>query len=153
MAVAIGAKGEPNLKKVALEKEVKLDINPTEEQTPDSQGVKEKITVTCDGPLEIDYDKNIAVFKNNVVVERADSTIYSDTMDVYFLASNDKAAEENTPGFMGSKIDRIVAKGNVRVEKGDNVSYSQEAIYSTADKKLVLTGRPKLIINQAQELK
>lgn len=153
MAVAVGAKGEPNLKKVALEKEVKLDINPAQEQMLDSQGVKEKITVTCDGPLEIDYDKNIATFKNNVVVERADSTIYSDTMDVYFLASNDESAKEDAKSFTGSKIDRIVARGNVRVEKGENVSYSEEAIYSAADKKLVLTGRPKLIINQAGGLK
>lgn len=154
MAVAVGAKGAPDLKKVALEKDVKLDINPTQGDNPGEQGIKEKISVTCDGPLEIDYQNNIASFKNNVVVQRQDSTIYSDRMDVYFAASgDDKSVKDNAQGIMGSKIDKIIAKGNVRVERGDNVSYSEEAIYSSVDKKLVLTGNPKLIISSAEDLK
>lgn len=154
MAVSLGATGAPDLKKVSLEKDVKLDINPIQEDGLNEYGVKEKITVTCDGPLEIDYQNNIASFKNNVVVKRQDSTIYSDKMDVYFAASgDDKSAKDKAPGFMGSKIDRIVAKGNVRVERGDNISYSEEAIYSSIDKKLVLTGNPRLIISSAEEIK
>jgi LPS export ABC transporter protein LptC len=154
MAVALGATGEPDLKKVALEKDVKLDINPRQEDGLNEYGVKEKITVTCDGPLEIDYQNNIASFKNNVVVKRQDSTIYSDKIDVFFAASgDDKIAKDKAQGFIGSKIDRIVAKGNVRVERGDNISYSEEAIYSSIDKKLVLTGNPRLIISSAEDIK
>jgi len=156
--VALGAKGEPNLKKVALEKDVKLDINAKE---PDpfnaSGGQAEKIMVTCDGPVEIDYEKNLASFKNKVKVERQESTIYSDRMDIYFITKKNKEesqgqAQDKSSSFMGSSVDKIVARGNVRVVRGENTSYSEEAIYSASDKKLTLTGRPKLVIYSTESL-
>jgi LPS export ABC transporter protein LptC len=156
VTVASGAKGEPNLKKISLARDVKLDINPA---NPDKDqgggfGNKEKITITCDGPLEIDYEKNIASFKNNVKVDRSDALIYSDKMDVYFIASGKKTNEpEKGAGFMGDKIDKIIATGNVKVIRGENVSYSQEAIYTASDRKIVLTGRPKLVIYSEGDLK
>jgi len=154
---AYGAKGEPSLKKVALEKDVKLDILPVEKTENPAEGLKEKITVTCDGPLEIDYEKNIATFNNNVKVEKSDSTIYSDKMDVYFTRSNKEESKESSGSqvsgsLMGSKIDKIVARGNVKVVRGENISYSDEAIYSSADRKIILNGRPKLIIYSSEEL-
>jgi len=156
---AIGANGQPNLKKVALQKDVKLDILPTKEEG--AGGIKEKIVITCDGPLQIDYDKNIATFLNNVLVDRTDSQIYSDKMDVYFIPSKnkevgpkeDKPADKAVPsGVMGSKIDKIIATGNVKVVRGENTSFSQEAVYTAADKKLTLTGRPQLVIYSQEGL-
>lgn len=143
--VASGARGEPNLNKVALEKDVRLDINSVD---------KDKIIITCDGPLQIDYGKNIATFLNNVKVEKVDTVIYSDKMDVYFIASGKQVEEKSgTVDNMGSKIDKIIARGNVRVLRGENTSYSEEAIYTAFDKKLTLTGRPKLIIVSTEGLK
>ncbi|MGA2774514.1 MAG: LPS export ABC transporter periplasmic protein LptC [Candidatus Omnitrophota bacterium] len=156
--VAIGARGETNLKTVALEKNVRLDID---QQTKGESGLtdeKNKIIITCDGPLEIDYEKNVAVFKNNVKVERPDSVIYSDKMDVFFIRSReskaqDKKEEKKSSGIMsGSKIDRIVARGNVKVTRGQNTSFSDEAVYSAADQKLILSGRPKLVIYSTEDL-
>lgn len=163
VVVASGARGEPNLKKVALEKDVRLDINPEQPAENKDPAVKEKITITCDGPLDIDYEKSVATFNNNVKVERQDSTIYSDKMDVYFSASKEKEAPESSEAkkeekeaaggsLMGNKIDKIVARGNVKVVRGENVSYSEEAIYTAQDKKLTLTGRPKLIIYSTEGL-
>lgn len=150
-----GAEGEPDLKKVALKKDVTLDIYPENMDKAIAQASGEKTTITCDGPLEIDYDKNIAVFYNNVKVERPDSTIYCDVMDIYFLSSGDKEklpeTAGETPGLMDNKIDKIVCRGNVRVQRGENTSYSQEAVYSAAQKKLILTGRPKLVIYSTEE--
>lgn len=144
-AVGIGARGEPGLKKVALEKDVRLDIIPA---AKDGQALSDsqKIVITCDGPLEIDYGKNIAFFYHNVKVEREDSQIVSDTMEVYFVTKS--APKENeTPGFMGSSIEKIIARGNVKVTRGENVSFSEEAVYSAREKKITLSGRPKLIIS------
>jgi LPS export ABC transporter protein LptC len=157
IAVALGAKGEPGLKNIVLEKDVKVNINPVNS----AQG-KEKIIITCDGPLEIDYEKNIATFNNNVKVERIDSTIYSDKMDVYFSQKpvNKDAKEvrdvdqtKESPELMATKIEKIIARGNVKIVRGENISYSQEAIYTAADKKITLTGRPKLIIYSTEEFK
>jgi LPS export ABC transporter protein LptC len=153
LAAATGANGEPNLKKVALEKDVRVDILPVpanesgELDGKETDG-NEKIVITCDGPMEIDYAKNVATFKNNVKVEREDSTIYSDLMDVYFIAGSVAGAEmpEGSPAMAGNKIDRIVARQNVKIVRGPNISYSDEAIYHAADKKITLNGRPKLVI-------
>jgi LPS export ABC transporter protein LptC len=151
---ALGAKGEPNLKQVFLEKEVKVNINPAEGAAPDEPEIKERIVITCDGPLAIDYEKNIATFNNNVKVDRPDSTITSDAMDVFFSAAAQGKTEgaEAEAGFMGNKLDKIVARGNVKVVRGENTSFSQEAIYNAIDKKLILTGRPQLIIYSKEGL-
>jgi lipopolysaccharide assembly outer membrane protein LptD (OstA) len=160
VTVARGAKSEPNLKKVALEKEVRVDINPAPDTGQGGQ-VKDKTIITCDGPLEIDYEKKIAAFYNNVKVERPDSLIYSDRMDIYFAASNkeegtqpqDTAKSDKAPGLMGNKIDKIIARGNVKVVRGENISYSEEATYSAVDKKLILSGKPRLIIYSTEDFK
>jgi len=159
VAVASGARGQPSLKRVALEKDVQLDINPVTPDKANDTPEKEKIVITCDGPLEIDYDKNIATFNNNVKVEKQDTNIYSDKMDVYFLS----AGTENSKGSLetpkaekaslitGNKIDKIIAKGNVKIVRGDNVSISDEAIYTASDKKITLNGRPKLVIYSSED--
>ncbi|OGX40301.1 MAG: LPS export ABC transporter periplasmic protein LptC [Omnitrophica WOR_2 bacterium RIFCSPLOWO2_01_FULL_41_12] len=155
--VARGAQGEPNLNKVTLRKDVQVDILPQtkEGKTKDEKG---KIIITCDGPLEIDYAKNVAVFKNNVKVDTQDNLMYSDTMDVYFLAAKDgpeaKPQEnpENSPMLMGAKIEKIVGRGNVKIIKGENISYSEEVTYTSFDKKIVLTGRPKLVIYSTEDM-
>ena len=139
IAVAIGVTGEPNLSKVSLEKDVRVDIKPDQ-----GQGNEEKIIITCDGPLEIEYEKNIATFYNNVKVEREDSTIYGDRLDIYFSTID---SSDSPPGFMHNKIEKIVAKGNVKIVRDENVSYSQEAVYTLVDKKIILSGRPKLVIS------
>jgi LPS export ABC transporter protein LptC len=150
---AVGARGEPNLKKVALEKDVRLDIQPVDKNKP----AKERIIVTCDGPLEIDYEKNIATFYNNVKVDRADSVMTSDKMYVYFIPSHGTNEADKAKGLSSSltasKIDKMIAVGNVKIVRGENVSYSEEATYTAFDKKIILSGRPKLIIYSTGDFK
>ncbi len=158
VTTASGAHGEPDLKKVRLEKDVTVNINPDTEEKSKEQNVKKKIVITCDGPLQIDYDKNIATFNNNVKVDTQDAIIQSDIMDVYFGkagagkdTSGSKKADSDVGSTlggsaMGSKIDKIVARGNVKITRGENVSYSDEATYNALDKKIILSGKPRLII-------
>lgn len=139
-AKAQGLEGEPNLKKVALKENVEVKIK---EQSLDltKNGENKKPTViTCNGPLEIDYDKEIAVFKNNVKVDQEDEgQMYADRMEVYF-------------DFKNKNILRIKSTGNVKIVKGDNTSYSDEALYVASDKKMTLTGRPRLVIYSEDKL-
>jgi len=154
LAIAQGAVGQPSLKKVTLAKEVTVNIEP---ETKEKQAKDQTNTViTCDGPLLIDYEKGIATFTNNVKVDRGDMQMYSDMMDVYFAASG-KAESPETPkpegaGLMGNKIDKIVGKGNVKIVRGENVSYSEQAIYTACDRKITLLGRPKLVIYSTEDL-
>jgi len=155
-----GAKGQTGLKQVVLEKDVRLDIQPKDKQSNE----KEKIVITCDGPLDIDYEKNIAVFNNNVKVDKSDMIIYSDKMQVYFSPKpqgdglvSDSQSHKQEPGakdqgrdLMSSSINKIVSSGNVRIVRGENISYSQEAVYTALDKKITLTGRPQIVIYQTE---
>ncbi|MDP2938308.1 MAG: LPS export ABC transporter periplasmic protein LptC [Candidatus Omnitrophota bacterium] len=164
VTTASGAHGEPNLKKVSLEKDVTVNINPETDGKSKEPSDKKKIVITCDGPLQIDYDKNIATFNNNVKVDTQDALIQSDIMDVYFGkagrgedTSGSKKADSDVSSAlggsaMGSKIDKIVARGNVKITRGENVSYSDEAIYSALDKKIILSGKPKLIIYSGEDI-
>jgi LPS export ABC transporter protein LptC len=138
VTTALGAIGHPNLSQVVLQKDVKVDINQLAEEVKERNKANNTV-ITCDGPLEIDYSKSIATFKNNVKVQTQDSVIYSDIMEVYFVT-------DKKPQMAGASIDKIVAKDNVRIVRGENVSYSEEAVYTTTDRKIILTGRPKLVI-------
>jgi len=76
-------------------------------------------------------------------------------MDVYFSLDKQNAnpaSSDQTLAGMGSKLERIIAKGNVKIVKGENISYSDEAVYTAADKKITLLGRPKLIIYSTEDL-
>jgi lipopolysaccharide export system protein LptA len=141
-----GVRANTGFKIVSLEKDVKVKINNTE--VP-GQPKKEKIEITCDGPLEVDYQKNLATFHDKVKVHTQDGLIESDSMEVYF--SGDKApADQPKPAqseeLNGSKIDKIIARGSVKITRGQNLSFSEEAVYSARERKITLTGRPKLVI-------
>ena len=143
-----GAQGQTGLKQIVLEKDVRLNILAQDKQA----SKKEKILITCDGPLDVDYEKNIAIFNNNVKVEKPDLTIYSDKMQVYFTPNQQDSA--SAEGFAGisSSLSKIVALGNVRIIRGENISNSQEATYTAIDKKISLTGRPQIIIYQTENI-
>jgi LPS export ABC transporter protein LptC len=143
-----GAQGQTALKQVVLEKNVQLDIQSLDKQV----NKKEKIQITCDGPLDVDYEKNIAIFNNNVKVEKSDMTIYSDKMQVYFTPKKQESQPDQSPAGMSSSINKIVALGNVRILRGENISYSQEAVYTAVDKKITLTGKPQIVIYQTEKM-
>jgi lipopolysaccharide export system protein LptA/predicted small lipoprotein YifL len=96
---------------------------------------KKKIIITCDGEVEFDYIKNLAYFKDNVKVRSADGDIDADKITVNL-----------DPGT--KKINDIVAEGHVKITQHDNVAYGDNAKYNEADKKVSISGNPKIIIAQ-----
>ncbi len=94
---------------------------------------KSKTTITCDGEVQFDYEKNQAYFLKNVKVVSEDGTIDSDKLTVYLDPSTRRLKE-------------IVADGNVKIIRGDNTTFSQKASYSETDKKVTLSGSPKLVL-------
>jgi len=127
---ATGMEATPGLKTAEMQKDVTVKIQP--------EGNKEKppadpVTITCDGPLEIDQKKNIAILNNNVVAVQLDRTLKADKMEVYFDATN-------------KKISQMICIGNVVLIQGGNATYAERAVYNAVDQNVVLTGRPKLIL-------
>lgn len=95
---------------------------------------KSKTIITCDGEVQFDYDKNEAYFNKNVKVTSEDGTIDADKITVYLNSDT-------------RRLSQIVADGNVKIVRGDNTTFSQRASYSDVDKKVTLSGSPKLILS------
>jgi LPS export ABC transporter protein LptC len=135
----IGIKGDTGLSNVDLKEDVRVEIN-------DKQN---RIVITCAGPLSINYADNIAIFKNDVFVDDGQSQMYADLMEVFFKVSQ---ASDSTSFFANSmsRIKKIVARGNVKIVREGNTSFSDEAVYNADNKTIILTGRPKLIIHSAE---
>ena len=115
-----GITGHPNLEKVRFARDVTVDIAPS-------------TIITCDGALEIDYKQSIVYLNDNVEVTDERGQLKADKARVYF----DKERKE---------IKKVIAEGNVSIKRGENISYSQKAIYYASEAKVVLRGRPKFII-------
>ncbi len=127
-AVGKGMTAQPGQSKAQLDKEVKVEYKPTADSV-----MKEEVTITCDGPMEVDYKAQTAVFNDNVVAIRGDQKLVADKMNIFF----DPAKKQ---------IKKMVCVGNVMITQGENVSYSDEAIYESETQKITLVGRPKLLL-------
>ena len=110
-----------------FDKEVKVTLKNSEKD-------KEVTIITCDGPLEIDYGKRIAIFKNNVVVTHPQGKMFSPKVVVYF--SKDKK----------EKIEKIVSEGGVKIVRGDNVAWAEKVTYLDSEKRIILEGNPRLVV-------
>jgi len=94
---------------------------------------KSQTTITCDGPLELNYKQNRAFFYNNVKVEDSKGSILADRIDVYFSPQT-------------RRVKCVVARGNVKIINGENITYSDKAIYLVDQGRVILPNRPKLVI-------
>lgn len=93
------------------------------------------IVITSD-TLTADNKNNTAIFEGSVVATSQDIKIFSDKMTVFYSDGN-------------SKISKIHAVGNIKVQKEGMAIFSEEAeyIYTDDEEKIVFTGNPKVIEN------
>lgn len=129
MATGTGMRARPGLKTARINEDVTVMID-TE---PKLNEASKTLTITSDGPMEIDQARSLATFEDNVVAVQEDRTLKADRMEIYF---------DNVM----NQIDKMICIGNVSIVQGDNRSYAQRAVYTAKEQKLVLTGRPKLIL-------
>lgn len=132
-AMEIEAKGlsaDTQLKKADFKKDV--------EATFPDENTKQVISVTCTGPLEIEYSIGKAVFNENVVAIHPQGKMISDKATLYFNPEK-------------KEIIKIISEGNVEIVRDENTTYSQKAIYLSKEQKVILEGRPRLIYFQKKE--
>lgn len=92
-------------------------------------GTNRPPTVIKSDALEADLFKRKAVFRGNVVVTDAAFRMTAMQMDVEF---NDKQ----------NGVERMVARGKVRIDQADKSATADEATYFVADARIELTGSP-----------
>ncbi len=118
----MGATGDSQLKKVNFKKNVTVVV-----QNADSES-KTPTIITCDGPLEIDYERNIAHFSQNVIAKDERGRLVADFMDVFYSQ-------------VTKKIYKIISTGNVVITNKDgHTTYSDNAIYLAEEGKIILGG-------------
>ncbi|MBF0485255.1 MAG: LPS export ABC transporter periplasmic protein LptC [Candidatus Omnitrophica bacterium] len=126
-----GMDAHPSLKEATLHSGVTADIK---SETKDKKGGR--IQITSDGPMEIDQNTQTAVFTDNVIAFEIATgrKLKADRMDVHF--------DQKT-----RKIKEIVCTGHVSVFQGNNITHSESLIYKADEQRMVLTGKPKLILD------
>lgn len=117
-----GAYGRPNDGFIQLHREIEMIIN-------------RSTRLTCTGPLKVYYNQNLMTFYRKVKVVDAKGVLSSSRMDVTFDADT-------------RKIKEIIAVGGVVIERGQDVSRSQRAIYSVDTGSVRLEGSPEITLHQ-----
>ncbi|MBF0386817.1 MAG: LPS export ABC transporter periplasmic protein LptC [Candidatus Omnitrophica bacterium] len=127
----IGLEAHPSMKDATLKSDVMADI-----QAESGTNKNNRIQITSDGPMELDQATMTAVFTVNVVaIEPASGRrLKADRMEVLF--------DDQT-----KKIKEITCTGNVEVQQENNITRSESMVYKADEQRMVLTGRPKLIID------
>lgn len=94
-------------------------------------------TVIKSDSFEADLFKRNAIFRGNVVVTDAAFRMTAMQMDVEF---NDKQ----------NGVEKIIARGKVRIDQADKSATADEATYFVADARIELTGSPKAFSGKNQ---
>lgn len=88
------------------------------------------VTVITSVRLTFDYDKQYALFEDNVVVTDPEMKLTADKMNVYFDDEN--------------QVKLIVAEGAVQIEQADKIATSGKATYKVATGTIVLEDEPRV---------
>ena len=125
----------PHLLCFALATTVSLAQTQTPDtDTSDTETPPAGATVITSDELEMDQVGHTAVFTGNVVVNGNAFNMKCEEMTVYFTNA--------------SKVDNIVAKGNVVIVQPGRITHCGQAQYFHDDDKFVLTDQPYIIDNQ-----
>ena len=100
---------------------------------------QDEMTISCGGPLIIDYDRNKASFYDMVEVIEPRGELLADCLDVFFNPDS-------------RKIESITAEGNVELKRGQNIAKGQRIIYTVASGEAILTGNPEIVIYSKKDL-
>jgi len=129
-----GMVAHPNLKKAQINKNVKAVVNTKPQEAASNQ----VITITSDGPMQMDQARMYAVFYIRVVAVEASTgrELHSDKMEIWFDAAT-------------KHIKKAICTGHVKVVQGPNVSYADRMVYDGPTQLLTMTGRPKIVFDTA----
>jgi lipopolysaccharide export system protein LptA len=108
----------------------------------------EPINITSER-VDADHKANFVTFTGNVVATQADATLTSDRLKVFYKdvssGGADKGGQKGGQANGGKRqIERIEADGHVKIVQVDKVATGEHAVYTAADRVMVLTGQPKL---------
>jgi lipopolysaccharide export system protein LptA len=75
--------------------------------------------------------EKLILFKGNVMARQKDMVIYADSLEAVIIED-------------GKGIEKVTADGRVKIQQGVRVASCQKAVFYNLDKRVVLTGDPKV---------
>jgi len=141
------------------------DAKPATAAKPGAEGQEKETPLhITSARMEADQDQHLIIFTGQVKAVHGDSTLYCDQLLVYYKptepsqegpkkkgAPPEKSAappekQETSPltEMGGEKIDRIVAKGHVRLVQEDKLAVGEEGIYYRDKEMVELRGNPQV---------
>lgn len=99
-----------------------------------ADGEAKKIHITAERLIS-DTSHNNAEFIGNVQARQGDTLITADSLKIYF--AGESKAENTSPA---QSLEKLVATGNVEIKFDNRLAVARQAVYITAERKLILTG-------------
>ncbi|MDQ1277232.1 MAG: lipopolysaccharide export system protein LptA [Thermodesulfobacteriota bacterium] len=107
---------------------------------PKQAASKEPVHITSD-TLEAFNDERLIVFSGNAVAVQGDKVIRSNKLLVYYKKGADEGKDSAASNIgQGGDLDRIEAKGPVRITQLKKIVTGDEAVYYQDDQKIVVFG-------------
>lgn len=101
---------------------------------------KQPVHITSD-TLEAFNDERLIVFSGNAVAVQGDKVIRADKLLVYYKKDPNEAKESTTANVgQGGDLDRIEAKGPVRITQLKKIVTGDEGVYYQDDQKIIVSG-------------
>ncbi len=85
--------------------------------------------------MEMDNNKNLITFFDDVVVKREDLTLYCSKLQVYYKEDENKKRD----------VDYIIAEGNIKILQGLRTATGNEARFYKNKEIIILTGNPATV--------
>ena len=125
-----GMSAHPNLKKAQINKNVKAKMHTQPKGEPDDQ----IITVTSDGPMQMNQTTMYAVFNIHVIAVEPSTgrELHCDKMEIWFNQAT-------------KKIKKAICTGHAKAIQGADISFADKMIYDGETQLLTMIGRPKII--------
>ena len=130
VVTGLGMLAHPNLKKAQINQNVKAVMH----TQPQGEGDDQVITITSDGPMQMNQAAMYAVFNIHVIAVEASTgrELHADKMEIWLNQAT-------------KHIKKAVCTGHVKAIQGPNVSYADQMVYDGETQILTMTGRPKII--------
>lgn len=111
------------------------------EPSKETESRKRGVIKIVSDRLDAYSDKGLVVFSGNVVATQEDNTIKTDSLLLYYQKGERKSEKIGSKGIIkAGELERIEAKGNVRITQGERVVTGENAIFYNDEQKIIMTG-------------
>jgi len=92
------------------------------------------------------YDEQgLVVFEGNAIAKQGERIIHAETISLYYKKKKDDIVKKKIEDLQRSgDLERIEARGNVKMTQGDRIVTGNEAIYLHGEQKIIIKGNAAL---------